>query len=108
MQQKAEAPKIIKIEDSKLLPGALYLSTFFKTRVLYKGKLLAGRILPGPKNQALKAIEVGDYLYIEQEKYGQNTKWAALARSGHNILWIVHKPTWKTVGKVVNGEITKL
>jgi len=108
MKKQIELTKTMKVEDPKMLPYAIYLSMFFGTRILYKGKLLSSRIKLNTKGRLIRAIEVGSCIYIEQEKYGNNTIWAKKAREGHQILWVVHKPTKRVVGKVVNGHVSKL
>ena len=111
MQKESQAtikvPATLKLNDPLFLPSACFAVMFMNTRILYKGKLLSSSIIPNIKGKLLRAIEVGDYLYISQELF-ENTHWAKLARSGHKILWVVNRPTGKVVGKVVNGKVTKI
>lgn len=105
-KEKAALPPVARIEDPKMLPKAAFMVMFARMRILYKGQLLVTSIITSKRGRLLRAIEVGDYLYIEQEKFEQ-THWAAMARKGHGILWIVHRPTAELVGKVVDGKVTK-
>jgi len=108
MQTQTQLPSVLRLDNPTLLPSAVFMYMFMGTRVLYKGKLLNSCIMYSPKGRTVRATEVGDFLYVEQEKYGDNSSWAQLAREGHKILWIIHRPTTKLVGKVVNGKVTQL
>jgi len=107
METKKQFPLVLKLKDPTLLPSACFATMFMGTRVLYKGKLLASSIVPNLKNQLVRTIKVGDFLYVAQEQF-EDSKWAELARAGHKILWIVHQPTSKVIGKVINGKVTRL
>jgi len=106
-QEKLQLPNVANVTEASMLPKAAWMVMFGNMRVMYKGALLTSNIVRSTKGKLLRAIEVGDYLYIEQEKFEQ-THWAEMARKGNKILWIVHKPTAKLVGKVVNSVVQKL
>ena len=99
--------KAIMIKDPTLLPKACYSSMFLGTKIAYLGKALSSRIVQGKGGKLMRAIEVGDYLYVAQDLY-KDSKWASLARAGHKILWVVHRPSATVVGKVVDGKVTRL
>lgn len=105
--QKQKQPEVLKFDQPSLLPTACFASMFMGTRVLYKGKLISSRIMSNPKGQLVRGIEVGDYLYLGQELF-EDTPWAKQARAGRKILWIVHRPSAKVIGKVVDGKVTRL
>ena len=107
METKEQLHTALKLEDPLLLPSACFAAMFMSTKVLYKGKLLSSGIISNLRGQLLRTIEVGDYLYVAQEQF-EDSKWAKMARAGHKIMWIVHRPTSKVIGKVINGKVTRL
>jgi len=101
-------PKAVKVDSPSMLPYAAYLTLFTKTRAFYNGRLLRSLIGTTPMGRAIRCVDVGDYRYIEQDNLSSNSEWALMARKGHHILWVVHRPTGKVVGKVVDGTTTRL
>ena len=106
-EKEVSLPKAVSINKASSLPEAAYKTMFLNERMVFNGVLLQTGIIKGRNKKLLRAIKVGDYLYIEQEKF-EDTHWAEMARKGHNVMWIVHHPSAKLVGKVVDGEVTQI
>jgi hypothetical protein len=99
---------ISEITDSKQLPKEVFNLFFNKHAISYKGKPLKFRfvLLRNGKGR-VKKLEVGDFTYLEQNPYS-SSRWASLARDGKKIMWIIHTPTKNYIGRVVDGQVTKL
>jgi hypothetical protein len=50
-----------------------------------------------------RSVTIGDYLFLEQNPR-KDTKWAKMARSGQEILWVSKKN--QILARVVDGEFT--
>ena len=55
----------------------------------------------------IKRVTVGDYTYLEQNP-NSGSKYAQLVKQGHKIIWIIHHPTGRYVGKVMDGKVEQL
>jgi len=97
----------LEIRNPKQLPLAAYLSFFFGESFVYKGSLLKTRKITTRGGTTLHKLVVGEYTYLEQNP-ASSSQYGAMARKGSKILWIIHTKTQKYIGRVVNGEVTKL
>lgn len=93
--------------NPKDLPLATFRLLFHGEELIYKGKKVPLRKINLRAGGTLRKVEVGDFAYIEQNP-SKRSKWAAMARRGHNILWIINTRTNEYWGRVVDGEVTPL
>lgn len=91
-------------KNPKDLPGLVYKLFFTGAKIIYKGKELQATTVAGGK---VKKIKIGNYIYLEQNPI-KNSRWGALARCNHNILWIINDTNGKYIGRVVDGQISQL
>jgi len=89
------------------LPWAIYNLFFKGMRIAYGGKELQIQMVTPRNGGTIKTVQVGDYMYLEQNKL-TSSKYAYLAKKGRKILWIVHVPTGKYVGRVIDGDVKPL
>ena len=98
----------IQIQCQQSLPEAVFVLFFRGKPICYKGNPLQIETLRLRSGKGtLKKTKVGSYLYVEQNP-NSGSKFAQMAKKGHQILWIIHEPTGRYVGKVVDREVTKL
>jgi len=82
-------------------------STLFSGyKFTYKNQVLASTIEIF-RGKAVRAIKVGDFAYIEQNKLGMD-EWAKRARKGQLIMHIYNFKTNTRVATVVNGTVHKV
>lgn len=55
----------------------------------------------------LRKIDTEHYLFIEQNK-NKGSKWADLALSGRNIMWVIRKKDNKWICRVMDGNLETL
>lgn len=95
-------------DNSKDLPRLVYKLLFDGAEIFYKDKQLQlGKVRLRSGRGTLKKVKVGDYVYLEQNPHTAS-RWGALARCNHNIMWIIHDPSGKYIGRVVDGKVTQL
>jgi len=63
--------------------------------------------LLGRTKGGLRRTTIGRFLYIEQNPK-KDSKWAELSRQGERIMWVIDTETRKYVGRVHDGEITRI
>lgn len=106
MSDKAAAVAL-KATRATDLPLAIYKHLFDHTRVMYKGKLISSRILTDSRGRVHRGVRIGNFIYIQQNKL-QNNHYGKIARQGQNIVWVIHAPSKKVVGKVVDGKTARI
>lgn len=94
------------IPEAQMLPLGTFMVLFGGFRFLYKGSLMSVKLINFDGDLS-RGIEIGDFLYIEQNKFG-NSKMAQRRRAGELILNIVDKRNNRLVGRVVNGKVIRL
>lgn len=104
MQLQSLPIKALNIPKPANLPLACFSAMFSDYKFIYKGKIISTRIISF-RNKALRAIRIGDFLYIEQTKLGKG-KWSKMARKGDKIMHIYNEKTNKRVASVINGAIS--
>jgi len=97
------------VSKSSDLPKAVYKLMFNSTSFNYKGKKVKPKIvtLRSPKGKVIKKVQIGDYVYLQQNPY-KNSSYGQRARNGENIMWIIHQPTGRYIGRVIDGQPKKL
>jgi hypothetical protein len=95
------------LERPSELPLAIWKLFFAGEKVFYKNQELRTKYVNLKSGGTIKKIQVGEYLYLEQNP-NSGSRYAAMSKQGHNILWIIHQPTNKYIGKVVDEKVEKL
>lgn len=90
------------MQNFNLIITLFYKNMFGGKDVVYKGKKFPLRKVAG-----LRRYDVGNLLFIEQNPK-KTTEWAARARKGAKILWVIDTKWNKYLVRVENGKITKL
>lgn len=97
----------LKVTKAADLPSAIYKHLFEHIRVLYNRRLISSSILTDNRGRAHRGVRVGSFVYVQQDKQ-QNSCYGKIARQGQNIVWVIHAPSKKVVGKVVNGKTVRI
>ncbi len=69
-----------------------------------------GPAIPPVKEMAqgqCRAVDVGEYRYITQNPT-KATKWAAQARAGKQITWVIHQPSHAFIAMVLDNQLRPL
>ena len=77
----------------------LYNNLFRNKSIKYKGRLVPLKVMKG-----LRSYILGDLLFIEQNPY-KKSEFAARARRGRKIAWLIDKKKSKYLARVENGKI---
>jgi hypothetical protein len=100
--------QLVKIATPKDLPLNVWKLFFQNIKLYYQNKEIVKKKITTRSGTPLLAVHIGDFLYIEQNP-DSPSKYAAMARNGYKILWIIRlNPTKKYVGRVINGRVEKL
>lgn len=86
--------------NAKELPALIYRAIFHNEQFLWKGQFTSKT---QTSKQKLRKVQIGDWLYLEQNKF-KDSENGRLAKKGHKIIWIIHQPTNTWVGKIINGK----
>lgn len=83
------------------------ISEFYKAIFANRDALIGGKKFPLRKIKGLKQYKVGNLLFIEQNPK-KATKWAAMARKGAKIMWVIDQKTNKYLYQIINGRLLRL
>ena len=108
LQESAPAPRerITPIQEAEALPQAIFTALFEGRKYIYKRQFLTSKITIF-RNRAVRAVKVGNFLYIEQDKFGMDN-WSERARSGEHIMHIYNLANDARIAEVVNGKVYRL
>lgn len=111
--QTASAPqhstRTVKLVGPHQLPLAAYLLFFEEGfNFIYKGQPLQVHTVHLRSGAgSIKKMQVGEFIYLEQNPHSGSV-WAHRAQDGDRILWVIHEPSGKYVGRVLNGKLERL
>ena len=95
------------IFDPTKLPSAVWQLFFLGAELSYNNTPVKVHIVKMKAGGTIKRVTIGDYTYLEQNP-NSVSQYGRMARAGHRILWIIHFPTERYVGRVIDGEVRKL
>lgn len=102
---EARTTKVDRVKT--MLPRIPLIKTFFKALFTGKDVYFKGKKFPLRKIDGLKRFDVGNLLLIEQNPK-KETEWAARARKGARIMWIIDTKFNRYLVRVEDGKITNL
>lgn len=89
------------------LPLAIWKLFFSGEKIIYKNQDLKIKYINLRSGGTIKKVQVGEYVYLEQNP-NSGSRYAQMSKQGHKILWIIHQPTNKYIGKVMDGKAEKI
>jgi hypothetical protein len=95
------------VYDSRKLPSAVWYLFFCNVALLYQNFPVQVSTVNLKSGGTIKRTQIGDYTYLEQNPHSVS-QYGKMAREGHKILWIIHHPTDRYVGRVIDGKVEKL
>jgi hypothetical protein len=96
-----------QVFDSTQLPAAVWQHFFHNCELYYQNDLYQSTKVNLKSGGEIKKLTIGHYTYLEQNPHS-TSEWGRMARLGHKILWIIHYPTQRYVGRVVDGKVTQI
>ena len=96
-----------KVYDSAHLPGAVWQLFFNDVELFFDNEKCVPTTVHLRSGGTIKRLTIGHYTYLEQNPHS-TSEYGRLARAGHKILWIIHFPTQRYVGRVVDGKVTQI
>lgn len=106
---KERQTRTVVLAGPHQLPLAAYLLFFEEGfNFIYKGQPLQVHTVHLRSGAGtIKKLQTGDFVYLEQNLHS-GSSWAHRAQDGDKILWVIHEPTGKYVGRVLNGKLERL
>jgi hypothetical protein len=96
-----------QIYDPAKLPSAVWQLFFNQVELFFNNNPVKYQTVNLKSGGAIKRVIIGSYTYLEQNPHS-SSQYGIMARNGHKIIWIIHFPTGRYVGKVVDGRVTKI
>ena len=106
MQTQISPNRAASIPYATMLPQAAFMVLFANFKFMFRGNPLKVKLIYHEGDLA-RAIEVGDFLYIEQNKLG-NGNLAKERRAGKLILNIYNKKNMSKIAMVINGKVYRV
>lgn len=95
------------IYDSTKLPYAVWCLFFIGVKLFWQNEEVKVDRVHLKSGGTIKRTTIGQYTYSEQNPHSYS-QYGKMAREGHKILWIIHYPTDRYVGRVMDGKVEKL